>query len=50
MGEDLSELDAFGDEVASFRQWAIDGLNELHELGVGVSLADGQGRPTDDGL
>ena len=32
-GEELSKLDAFSDEVTSFRQWATDGLNDLQRLG-----------------
>ena len=46
-GEELSKLDAFSDEVTSFRQWATDGLNDLQRLGIGESLADEQTPPSD---
>ena len=48
-GEELAALNAFKDEVASFRQWATDGLNELKELRAGESLAGGEGPPSDGG-
>ncbi|MFM9428058.1 putative lipoprotein [Variovorax sp. GrIS 2.14] len=48
-GDDLSKLNAFRDEVASFRQWATDGLNELKELGAGESVADGEESPSNGG-
>ena len=46
--EGLAELNAFRDELASFRQWATDGLNELQKLQLGESMADGQTQPSDD--
>ncbi len=47
-GEDLFKLNAFRAEVTSFKQWATDGLEELHRLRLGESLADGQAQSTDD--